>query len=282
MNDITIVTAFFDIGRGNISTEHYPSHLKRTTNTYFEYFSYLATLDNNMVIFTEEKFKEKILMMRKSKPTTVICLNIFKKFNHILAKIADIQSNHEFLSNISQELSKNIEYWNSQYVLVTNLKTYFVNYAINHTDINSPYVAWVDFGYVRNKETLNNIKQWRYPFSKNKLNLFSIKKHHVLNDEMDVLQAIYQNNVYIIGGSMVATSSIWKKFKDLVIQQQTYLLNNNIVDDDQGIFMMCLYKQPELFQINYLGRNQWFSLFKKYDETSRVSITEKIKDHFGL
>ena len=99
---------------------------------------------------------------------------------------------------------------------------------------------------------------------------------------MDVLQAIYQNNVYIIGGSMIATSSIWKKFKDLVIQQQTYLLNNNIVDDDQGVFMMCLYKQPELFQINYLGRNQWFSLFKKYDETSRVSITEKIKDHFGL
>ncbi|OOS21711.1 WlaTC/HtrL family glycosyltransferase [Moraxella lincolnii] len=130
MNDITIVTAFFDIGRGNISTEHYPSYLKRTTNTYFEYFSYLATLDNNMVIFTEEKFKEKILTMRKSRPTTVICLNIFKKFNHILAKIADIQSNHEFLSNISQELSKNIEYWNSQYVLVTNLKTYFVNYAI--------------------------------------------------------------------------------------------------------------------------------------------------------
>ncbi|EER47878.1 hypothetical protein AM305_05579 [Actinobacillus minor NM305] len=44
--EITIVTAFFDIGRGNISTEAgYPSYLIRSNNTYFSYFVHLAKLE---------------------------------------------------------------------------------------------------------------------------------------------------------------------------------------------------------------------------------------------
>ncbi|WP_283669839.1 WlaTC/HtrL family glycosyltransferase, partial [Escherichia coli] len=39
-------------------------------------------------------------------------------------------------------------------------------------------------------------------------------------------------------------------------------LNNNIVDDDQGIFVMCYYKRPDLFNLNYLGRGKWFDLFR--------------------
>ena len=44
--EITIVTAFFDIGRGNISTEAgYPSYLIRSNNTYFSYFVHLAKVE---------------------------------------------------------------------------------------------------------------------------------------------------------------------------------------------------------------------------------------------
>ena len=45
---------------------------------------------------------------------------------------------------------------------------------------------------------------------------------------------------------------------------QNELLNENIVDDDQGLYMMSLFKNPELFKLNYLGKNNWFSLFEKY------------------
>ncbi len=51
---ITIVTAFFNIGRGKIENE-VSKNLKRGTDVYLSYFSYLAELDNDMIIFTEEK-----------------------------------------------------------------------------------------------------------------------------------------------------------------------------------------------------------------------------------
>ena len=37
MKPISIVTAFFDIGRGEIG-EGYPDYLRRTNDTYFEHF----------------------------------------------------------------------------------------------------------------------------------------------------------------------------------------------------------------------------------------------------
>ena len=43
---------------------------------------------------------------------------------------------------------------------------------------------------------------------------------------------------------------------------------------------MSLFKNPELFKLNYLGKNNWFSLFEKYDETSKINLFEKIKDIF--
>ena len=51
MKTISIVTAFFDIGRGEIG-EGYPDYLRRTNDTYFEHFSRLAVLENEMVVFT--------------------------------------------------------------------------------------------------------------------------------------------------------------------------------------------------------------------------------------
>ncbi len=76
---ITIVTAFFDIGRGNIPKDKgYPAYLTRTTDTYFEYFSNLATLENEMIIFTSPDLKERIENIRKGKPTKVIALELGK------------------------------------------------------------------------------------------------------------------------------------------------------------------------------------------------------------
>ena len=61
MNEITIVTAFFDIGRSDWTPDRgLPHYLHRTTDTYFERFEYLAQLENPMVIFTSAEFVNTI------------------------------------------------------------------------------------------------------------------------------------------------------------------------------------------------------------------------------
>ena len=172
----------------------------------------------------------------------------------------------------------NIEYWSPEYVLINNLKTYFVNYAIRKKLVSGELVAWVDFGYIRDMETLNGIKCWKYNFDKEKIHLFTIRKKYPLNSMEDVYSAIFNNAVYIIGGSIVGSPEKWKKFYRLLRNNQNELLKENVIDDDQGLYMMSIFKRPELFKLNYLGKDRWFHLFRKYDETAKVSFLNKIKD----
>ena len=53
MSEISIVTAFFDIGRGNWTPDKgLPHYLQRSNDTYLERFSHLSKLENEIVIFT--------------------------------------------------------------------------------------------------------------------------------------------------------------------------------------------------------------------------------------
>ncbi|MBS5013341.1 MULTISPECIES: protein YibB [Haemophilus] len=278
---ITIVTAFFDIGRGNLqSKEELPDYMTRTNDTYFEYFSNLATLDNPMVIFSDNEHIERIKKIRGNKPTKIIPFNI-NKFDKILLRIKEIQNSKEFKSKVRPDLLKNIEYWNHKYVLVTNLKSYLVNKAIKDKLVHTELVSWVDFGYVRDLDTLNNIKKWKYHFSDDKIHFFTIKNNHVLlNKSSDVYHAIFNNIVFVIGGAIVSHKKNWNLFFKANLSSQKLLLKNNIVDDDQGVFLMTIIKEKDKFKFNYLGKDKWFHLFKKFDETAKVSLKERIKDFF--
>ena len=278
---ITIVTAFFDIGRGNLqSKEELPDYMTRTNDTYFEYFSNLATLDNPMVIFSDNEHIERIKKIRGNKPTKIIPFNI-NKFDKILIRIKEIQNSKELKSKVRPDLLKNIEYWNHKYVLVTNLKSYLVNKAIKDKLVHTELVSWVDFGYVRDLDTLNNIKKWKYHFSDDKIHFFTIKNNHVLlNKSSDVYHAIFNNIVFVIGGAIVSHKKNWNLFFKANLSSQKLLLKNNIVDDDQGVFLMTIIKEKDKFKFNYLGKDKWFHLFKKFDETAKVSLKERIKDFF--
>lgn len=280
MTEITIVTAFFDIGRGNIKRENAPDYMTRTNSTYFEYFSNLSKLENDMVIFTSPNFENKIRQIRQGKPTIIILLDFDKKFQYIKNQIRTIQNSESFISRVRPDLLNNIEYWSAEYVLINNLKTYFVNKAIQKASIRTKLVSWVDFGYIRSAETLNNIKLWQYDFDENFVHLFSIKRKHTIETHQDVLDFIFNNKVYVIGGVIVANKTQWHTFMHLLHKNQKELMRQGIVDDDQGLYMMCLFQQPNLFKVNYLGKEQWFSVFKKYDNTSKISLFEKLKDYF--
>ncbi len=59
--DIAIVTAYFDIGRGDWKKEEgYAEHLLRNNEIYINYFKNLAKLDNEMVVYTSQEFVDTI------------------------------------------------------------------------------------------------------------------------------------------------------------------------------------------------------------------------------
>lgn len=262
---ITIVTAYFDIGRGEwTSNKGYREKLARSADAYIKYFEYLASLDNEMVIFTSSDLKSKIESIRKGKPTTVIAVDIKNKFKYVRKRIERIQKDVAFISQLAQHQLQNPEYWSPDYVLVCNLKTYFVTKAINCGLIKTPMVAWVDFGYCRKPKVINGLKLWDYPFNPHKIHFFTIKKGLNIKSEQQAFQYMIDNKVYIIGGAVVGSKEKWLEMAALVFECQRKTLQYNIVDDDQGIFLMCFYKRPDLIKLNYLGRGKWFDLFRCY------------------
>lgn len=65
-SSITIVTAFFDIDRGNWTSDRgFSLHLERTTDTYMQYFKNLSELENDMIIFTSSVLKPQIEKIRE-------------------------------------------------------------------------------------------------------------------------------------------------------------------------------------------------------------------------
>ncbi|HIW07557.1 MAG TPA: hypothetical protein H9889_09585 [Candidatus Ignatzschineria merdigallinarum] len=269
---ITIVTAFFDIGRG--SWKEKGKSYGRGTDIYFRYFKQLAVLENKMVIFTSREFVEKIKKIRGNKPTTVITIDFERKFKRLLSKLAIIQQSSEFQNLIHPENLGNPECWSPEYLLINNLKYYFINEAIK-LGINASLIAWIDFGYFREKSALAGVMNWYHPFSAGKMHLFTICDDFVFKDTQNSVQRALDNKPVIIGGAMIADVDTWQRFYVIASKIQQKYMNKKIVDDDQGVLLLAVTENPELFKLHYLGKDNWFYLFGKYHSGSKIKFLNR-------
>lgn len=264
MNDITIVTAFFDIGRGDWTPDKgLPHYLQRTTDTYFERFSHLAKLENEMVIFTSVEFEDKVKELRGDRKTEVVVVDFKYGFDHLRKKISEIQNNPRYLEKINPDQVKNPEYWNADYVLVNALKSTFVMTAIDTGCVNNDLVAWIDFGYCRDASTLNGKTKWEYTFNKDKIHLFQLREL----DDYSLDYVIANNRVYMTGPCIVAGKHMWKELYALVNHSINEMFKTQWIDDDQTMLLMSYLYAPQLFQLHKVPEDDWFIVFKEYNES---------------
>jgi protein YibB len=262
MNDITIVTAFFDIGRGDWTPDKgLPHYLHRTNKTYFDRFSHMAKLDNPMVVYTSKEFINDIKFIRQDRPTEILALDFPNSFEKLREEITKVQKDPRYQAKINPMQVKNPEYWNADYVLVNALKSSFVNRSLDL--IKTDLIAWLDFGYCRSEETLNGVKKWKYSFDKNKIHFFNIKEWKEGTYIQDV---IANNDVHITGPCIVAGREMWPKLEAMVHHSVHELLKNNLIDDDQTLLLMSYLMKPELFELHPVSNSDWFIAFKEFSE----------------
>lgn len=261
MNDITIVTAFFDIGRGEWTPDKgLPHYLHRTTDTYLERFGHMAKLDNRMIIFTSEDLAPKIQELRGERETKVIVVDFKQILPDLRNKISEIQKSEEYQNKIAPHQRKNPEYWNADYVLVNLLKSTFVRRAIQLNLIDTDMAAWLDFGYCR--EPVNCTK-WSYPFSKDKIHFFTIKDWV---EGTYIQEVIANNDVHVTGPCIIASKDNWPILEALVNHGTNELIKNDLIDDDQTLLLMSYLQKPDLFELHKVSSNDWFVVLKDYNE----------------
>lgn len=264
MSEISVISAFFDIGRGSWGEQKdVPHFIPRSTDTYFERFSHLAKLENEMVIYTSEDLVERVKSLRGDKPTTVIPIDFSKQFKQLIDKVASVQNNPEYQNKINPSQIKMPEYWNADYVVVNALKSSFVTNAIRDGYINNDLIAWLDFGYCRTSDTLNNVTNWEYDFDPNKIHLFNLKEW---KEGTFIEDVIANNDVYMTGPCIVAGSNMWLTLQYLVGHSTDELIKNNLIDDDQTLLLMSYLLRPDLFELHPVKSDDWFIVFKEYNK----------------
>lgn len=256
MSEISIVTAFFDIGRKDWKG------FERDNTTYANYFKFWARVKNPLVVYTEPKMAEQVKKIRADynllDKTTIIVIEDVRKLD---APIYNLISN--VLSNkLTIKFRRHPwmpECCNPLYNYIMYMKTYFLNDAINKGLTKNNMVAWIDFGFNHGGATYLNSEEFSTTLTDNNLNkkihLFAVDKL----DNTPIFEIIRNMHIYIAGAVMIAPSNMWQVLADLYKQATISLAQCGFSDDDQTLAIMAYRAKPSLFEIHSM--DDMFSSF---------------------
>ncbi|WP_196594377.1 WlaTC/HtrL family glycosyltransferase [Pectinatus sottacetonis] len=247
MSELTIVTAFFDIGRAAWSDS------QRSSNKYIDYFKFWARIQNKVIIYTEKSFAAEILNIRKSygleKRTQVIVIDNFLDCDReIYDKITRAMQSKIF--RYFRKEPDNPESWNAKYNYITYLKSYFTADAVKR-GLAGGFIAWLDFGFNKggadgypNAEEFDFL--WQYNFAE-KMHLFVIEDVGINKPIFDIVKDM---DSIITGTGIIGPQFLWPVYHNLCRESMISLTDCGFADDDQTIALMAYRKKPPIFALH--------------------------------
>ncbi|MFQ7565496.1 WlaTC/HtrL family glycosyltransferase [Clostridium perfringens] len=257
MEEITIVTAFFNINRESWNK------FERGADQYLNYFSKWAKMKNKLIVFVEnEELAKKIIEVRNNynlgKRTIVNIIDDYKDIDRDLynsiKKVSQDNIHKEF-----RLLPNNPEVWNYNYDYIMLLKMWCVKEAIKNGQANG-MVAWVDFGYNHGGAVIDESSDfsftWKYNFPE-KINLFSVQDL----DDRPIFDIVRSMDTYIMGTVIVGIDYLWNDFWLLMRESMMSLNKCGLMDDDQTVILMSYREKPEIFNIY---KSSWHLPIKQF------------------
>lgn len=282
MNEITLVTAFFDIGRKDY--KRYP----RSNDDYLEYFSVWARMNNKVIVYTNSDMAKKVIEVRRKygleSKTIVIEVNDETEIEkELYDKMYLISQNDEFLNFrfIHDALSNNAKY---DYVML--LKYWCLKDAVQK-GYASGMVAWIDFGFNHGDKCYINPEEfnftWKTNLNNQKIHLFSL---HEL-DDTPIFKHVMKLDDSLMGAPIILPDFLCDKFWNLVKLSMESLIRVGFIDDDQLLILMAYRENSELFEIHI---SDWFlplkenggdhlTVRKKEKVNRKISLKHKIKQY---
>jgi protein YibB len=258
MKDITIVTGFYDIGRGEWGTQY-----NRSVETYFGFFDTLAEVKNDMVIVTSENFADRVYKARVKYGLADQTKIIVKDLPEHQRKLVHANVAHGIFRNYV--LDKEIpEFRNPDYSLVTNQKSQFVVDAIAKGYIKTSQAAWIDFGYCRAPKWFDADKPWEYDFG-DKINMWIMRNL----DDRPIFDVVRLAIIYFMGCHIVGPTKNWIDFNNSWQTSFNALLECGFTDDDQTTMLMVWRKNPELFTLHGAvdrGPGSWYFILRDFND----------------
>lgn len=254
MSKITIVTAFFDIGRGDWTTNTeknggaLPHYLQRSVDKYIDHFTRMCEIDTEIIVYTSPDIAPKLSAI--SPNVKVVEYDYFNIHQKLRDEIEEIQTTPDFIKKINPYQVRNPEYWSKDYVGVTSLKAFFISDAYERGLVTNEWASWIDFGYCRDDEHVPVSKKWEYDFTPGLIHFFNYRDPNPRQAKQQVAMAVQNNIVFIIGGVFVAQREQWNTLSTDMKEALEHLISINLVDDDQGLLLMSYFRNPDLYELH--------------------------------
>ncbi len=273
--EITLVTAYFDIGRGEWGK------FKRGDNKYISYFKLWARMKNKLIVYTNAEVAKEVLAIRESyglrDQTQVIVIDDVRSCDMDIYQKIEKTMQHP----VSRRFHRHPNYPESfspifNYVVL--LKPYFVADAVKRNLVTGT-AAWIDFGFNHGGELFYKPEEfdyiWKYDFT-DKIHIFTARE---LDDE-PIFQVVKYMDVYIRGNLIIAQDYRWAELWQLWRNAMVSLTDVGLSDDDQTISLMAYRAKPELFEAHYM--QTWCLPLKLYGGEHFTMREEKKRSKVSL
>ncbi len=271
-SETTLITAFFDIGRGEYNIQRCE---KRSWEKYFDYFKFWARVNNNLIVYTTQDFKDEIINIRskyheENKTTVIVVDDIFSIEQDIYKKMKETENNQDFCNFrfFSQEVSNKADY---DYIVM--LKYWCMVDADNRNLIKTKDITWIDFGFNHGGACYTDPTEFSFTITTpelNKILLFHLPKR--LPEKTHPALALQFQFDTIMGAQVVCPKELIGKFYQLIRDSMVSLLSLDCIDDDQQLLLMAYKREPSLFLIQ---PSDWFMPLKEYLGGEHLSTKDK-------
>lgn len=263
-DDITMVTAFYDIGRGKWNNEFIRSS-QYYIQSFFKYLDY----PYKMICFIDDRYIDEIISEYiKSKYRNKIFIPINKEWliENIHAwknyeRETTIINGDEYQNCIKEERMRLIppQYFNvdkningylfpenvyPEYNLINHSKVDFMMYAKKCGFIKTMMTCWSDFGFFYSIIKYPNL----YPkniLDVNKIpheKMMILSARPIIESDYNIFSTLILAPDVLKGSFMTIPTKLVDRIQDLYHDCLDELYDNNVCDDDQHVFIRCIVK----------------------------------------
>jgi hypothetical protein len=258
-----IVMALYDIGRDNWES------FGLSYNTYLFWMKNTLALNANFVIYTEQKFVDKIKNLRKefdkNLEKTIIVdiplneLDCYKKYND---KLNNLMFSDDFIKKVHHkdvpEMAKPL------YNIIMFNKLNFLKDTKDKNYFDSDLLIWADAGGLR--DDIKNYINVEYPapnklnqIDENKTTFFShVPDFDIQNKEYHAMSQIR----YIQGTAFFVPKSKLDKLLNDFNETIEDCINNKFIGSDEKIFDLTYIKDKSQYNLIKCSWREYFTLFK--------------------
>lgn len=282
---VVLVTAFYDIGRGEWSS------YQRSANKYMTSFKNYLDLEYEMFVFLDDRYMAEFADNKRKNvvfiPINMDWLRTNCKSWAQLDRVRNIMYSVNYRTLLKDRIENgHPENISPQYNIVNHSKIDFINYLITEKLVTSDtFVCWSDFGY--HNSILQNDPH-RFPTSAldpNKFNLTKLNfclRNTVIPEDSDILTTLLVAREVFTGSFFAGPVDKMIELYELYHECLDELYDLNLSDDDQHIYLRCFLKKPELFAL-YLSQNEWprALTYFQYNFKDRLDLIKYHTDRYN-